>query len=137
MGRSGGMVGTLDAGMSIDVSSSGSPRECSDSMEGKLEVDGWEGWLSGGSCDLVSVSRSSFWSVGPPSSSPSSPLPSLTSPLTYEIKFRGLHKVETLSVCGDTLVVYTVNKVAYRKHLLWIWLTTETRVKWRIFVYIC
>ena len=98
MGRSGGMVGTLDAGMSIDVSSSGSPRECSDSMEGKLEVDGWEGWLSGGSCDLVSVPRSSFWSVGPPSSSPSpsSPLPSPSSPLTYEIKFRGLHTPSNL-----------------------------------------
>ena len=95
MGRSGGMVGTLDAGMSIDVSSSGSPRECSDSMEGKLEVDGWEGWLSGGSCDLVSASSSSFWSVGPPSF-PSSPLPSPSSPLTYEIKFRGLHTPSNL-----------------------------------------
>ena len=48
------MVGTLDAGMSMDVSSSGSPRECSDSMEGRLEVDGWEGWLSGGFFLLVS-----------------------------------------------------------------------------------
>ena len=97
MGRSGGMVGTLDTGMSIDVSSSGSPRECSDSMEGKLEVDGWEGWLSGGSCDLVSVSPSSFWSVGPLSSSPpSSPPPSPSSPLTYEIKFRGLHTPSNL-----------------------------------------
>ena len=33
VGRSEGMVGTLDAGMSIEVSSSGRPRECSDSME--------------------------------------------------------------------------------------------------------
>ena len=60
MGLSGGMVGRLDAGMSIDVSSSGRPRECSDSMEGRLEVDGWEGWSSGGSCDLDLVSPSSF-----------------------------------------------------------------------------
>ena len=40
VGRSGGMVGTLDTGMSMDVSLSGSPRECSDSMEGRVEVDG-------------------------------------------------------------------------------------------------
>ena len=87
MGHSGGMVGTLDAGMST---SSGRPRECSNSMEGRLEVVSWEGWLSGGSCDLdvVSVSPSSFWSVGPPS--PSSPLPSLSSPVTYEIRDLGL-----------------------------------------------
>ena len=73
---------------------SGRPGECSDSMEGRLEVDGWEGWLSGGSCDLVSASPSSFWSVGPPpsssSSSHSSPLPSPSSPLTYEIRGLGL-----------------------------------------------
>ena len=73
VGHSGGMVGTLDAGMSMDVSSSSRPRESSDSMEVRLEVDGWEGWLSGSPCDLVSVSPSSFWSVGPPSSSPSLP----------------------------------------------------------------
>ena len=60
--------------MSIDVSSisSSRPRECSESMEEILEVDGLEGWLSGGSCDIDLVS-SSFWSVGPPSPLP--PLP--------------------------------------------------------------
>ena len=113
VGCSGGMVGTLDAGMSMDVSSSGRPRECSDSMEGRLEVDGWEGWLSGGSCDLdlVSVSPSSFWSVGPlssPSPSPSLPLPSPSSPLTYEIKnLRSTHTPPIPPGLSSPLSLYT------------------------------
>ena len=81
-------MGTLDAGMSMDVSSSGRPTDGSDSMlevEGSPEVDGnpeVEGWSPGALCDSGPGSSSPCpsWpngSVGP-SSSPLLPFSLLT-----------------------------------------------------------
>ena len=79
-------MGTLEAGMSMDVSSSGSPTEGSDSMlevegipevDGSPEVEGWSpGGLSGSGPGSMSPSPSWFSGSAGPSSSP--PLLSLS-----------------------------------------------------------
>ena len=114
MGPSGGMVGTLDAGMSMAVSLSGRLRECSDSMEGRLEVDGWEGWLSGGSCDLDLVSRSPFsLLVSRTTPPPSPPFPRHCCHhhlyLPTKSKIQRFTHTPTIPSLSSSLSLYTIN----------------------------
>ena len=112
--RSGGKVGTLDAGMSIDVSSSGRPRECSDSMQGRLEVDAGRAGCLVAHVILIlcHCHLSPFWSVGPP------PLPSPPLPrhcchhhlyLPTKSKIQRFTHIPTIPSLSSPLSLYTIN----------------------------